>query len=88
MNSAGTLELDRGQVPKGRLSPVRVVPTLNVPEQCRPRLGRRPERATVDQLAFEHREETLVQRVIVAAAHRAPLSVESIGLSREPGHGF
>jgi len=53
------------------MASARVVPTFDVAEQRKPRLGFRPEASAVDQLAFEAREEALRHRVVVGVAHAA-----------------
>ncbi len=50
---------------------VGVVPALDEVEDHHPRFGLGFETPTVDQLAFQRREETLCHGVVVGISHRA-----------------
>src|SRR6266446_5361461 len=58
-------------VAEGGMQPRRVVPAFDEAEAGHLRLGLRRKAATLQQLAFEGREEALAHRVVVGVADRS-----------------
>src|SRR5512146_218383 len=66
-------KVDQGDTPEGGVAPPRLIPALDVGEQCKTRLGLALEASAVDQFALEAREEAPGHRIVVSvadAAHR------------------
>src|ERR1051325_5897406 len=61
-----TFEGERRLVIERRMPPRRVVPALDKVKYRRPRLGGRPQRHPIEQLALECREKALAHGVVVA----------------------
>jgi hypothetical protein len=62
-------------VAEGRMTPVRIVPALDEVEEGPAGLGRGPKALSVEQFAFQGREEALAQGIVVGVtdrAHRRP----------------
>src|SRR2546425_656877 len=75
---------ERGQVRKGRVPAVRVVPALDELEDGATRLDRGGEAPPGEELALEGREEALAQGVVVGVADRAHRGPDPDLLAPEP----
>src|SRR5262249_17750022 len=63
-----TLVVDRGEIPDRRMTPARVIETLDKLEHRDPRFGLRLEPAPIEKLTFQRGEEALAHSIVVGVS--------------------